>query len=211
MSAVKVDTPAIYLVNGKCGSGKSYLVHYLVRFLWEKGHFDGGLVISSTCQLNGEYDWLPKRRRYPYYDEAIIERLLERQQAAKRPESLFLILDDCLGDVKFGSKLMKKLMTQYRHFNITIFVATQFIHSVPFMLRSLANYVAVFKPNSKQEFEALHRSYFTDFTDWRSVRAYCNRNMVEDYQFVFIKHTGTHSQKYQVMKAPWVGMKPLKF
>ena len=75
----KISVPFNGLLIGKPKSGKTYLAKYIIKAMVVLGKLDYSIVISTTS-FTGSYDWMPKKYRYEYYNESIIENLLEFQK-----------------------------------------------------------------------------------------------------------------------------------
>ncbi len=55
---------------------------------------------------------------------------MSKKELKEKPEPTLLILDDCLLEVGFGAtSQMGKMIVKMRHFNISLFVLSQFLKS----------------------------------------------------------------------------------
>ena len=63
---------------------------------------------------------------------------------------ILLILDDCIADVNFNkSKSLKQLFVRGRHLKISIIITSQYINSLPPIIRSNCDWVAVSQVNTQ--------------------------------------------------------------
>ena len=109
-----MERTSLILFYGRTGCGKSSLMRHLIWLLSvREKRFNHGWVISPTA-FNGDYDWMPSDKVMPEFSEDIIEQILAFQKRCLKPG--FLILDDCIGHINFGSQLWARLATSGRHY-----------------------------------------------------------------------------------------------
>ena len=153
-----IHIPSINLINAPPGSGKSVLVKYLICDLHKNGKLEYGICICPTNH-NGEYSYLPDSYVHSVYTDLTVARLMKlqveqiRRFGAARPA--FIILDDCLGMVNFGCKLLVKLFSNYRHYNISIFITSQYLQKyITPHLRSVASHYITFQLRNRREYDS---------------------------------------------------------
>ena len=93
--------------------------------------FKYGLCITNTS-FNGQYSqFIPDEFIHSTLDLSLIDNLMNIQktqiEANGSAPRAFLILDDCLSVKAFTSQTFLSLSTQFRHYNISIIVATQYL------------------------------------------------------------------------------------
>lgn len=110
-----------------------------------------GLVMSNTA-FGGAWDEIiPPQFIIQGWQQHILEQLVSRQQrlitlyGKDDPRTrAFLILDDVISDrrnVAGWNTMMNRFFTEGRHFNITIFITTQYVKGIGPMLRNNADLV----------------------------------------------------------------------
>ncbi len=75
----------------------------------------------------------------------------------------FLILDDLLSQKAFSSQTFINLSTQFRHFNISIIISTQYIYRLSPTFRESASHAVIFKQTTMRSITALYESYGSRF------------------------------------------------
>lgn len=179
------NIPSIFVINGVCGSGKTFLIKSLVYQLDKKYRFNHGLVVSPTA-FNGDYNYLPERLRYNIIDDELLEKLMAVQKE-DRTKKCFLILDDCLGMLT-GTKVLKNFISTFRHYNITIFVVTQNVNSVPPLIRQNAAYVFAFYSTNMHNIKTLRENYFTDLSSDRELKLMVEKNLTQPYSWILVRN-----------------------
>lgn len=76
-------------------------------------------------------------------------------QKQNQDKPAFIIYDDCLPQKAFKSEIFTNLITQYRHYNITVIIATQYIYKVPPTLREGTTYTAIFLQSTRRSIQAI--------------------------------------------------------
>lgn len=197
-----IKTPAFILLCAEPESGKSYLIKYLMYKL--SRNFEYGIVFSSTDDLNKDYSYIQPNYIYNNYNEEYLKNFLRLQRKLKKPA--FLILDDCVGSINMNSKLLKHLFTTYRHYNLTLFVSTQYIYAVPPTLRSCANYAFIFFVEDDRTITALHKTYFNEMDHDNVVKfisqATAPHSLNDKGKFILVRKKVPREEKYIISRAP---------
>jgi hypothetical protein len=200
---MNITLPSIIIVAGKPGSGKSHLIKYW--FYTNRNNFDYGIVLTKTSFDNG-YNFIPKEFVHPDYDENKISSLMKLQANLIKEgiyKKAFLVLDDCLTK-DFNYQVFQDLVTQSRHYNITLVISTQYIYKVNPTIRECANYAIIFRQSTKRSLEALYESFGQHFNNLNKFQQYIIDN-TNDHQFVFVDINSTSNNIndiYKVMKVP---------
>lgn len=196
-----ITTPSILIINGICGSGKSYVIKYIMYMMQNK--LDYGLVFTNTSFDDQNYDFIADRDYiHPQYDEEKLHNLMkiQEQQTKEDRHPAFVIFDDCLYDPQqWSSRYLRRLLTTYRHYNIFIIISTQYPNHVPLNVRSLATQILIFSGfQNKKALLALFESYgqmYENFDKFKTIIMKLPR-----YTFMFInRQNGT---KIEFMRAP---------
>ena len=143
------------MLLGMRGSGKSNMLKYIVGL--SKHEFQAIFLISPTEQINKFYSGLIKPENiFANYDELWTERLMKKMvemntdKPASESSHVLLILDDCIADVNFNkSKCLKALFVRGRHLKISIIITSQYINSLPPIIRSNCDFIAVSQINTQ--------------------------------------------------------------
>lgn len=163
--ASKIRNGAAILIVGMRGSGKSTVTQTLLYF---KRHFTHGVCISATERLNKFWgNTMPAVFISDDPDPSLIAKLMSMQLKIRtnpgiEPEKwdAFLLLDDCLFDHSImNSKVLRQLLLNGRHSNITTFVTAQYAVGIPKMLRVNFDYIFLLPAASAQT----RMSYFEQF------------------------------------------------
>lgn len=131
------------------------------------------------------------------------------QYAFLLPESApaFLVLDDGMGTVDFNSKIIKKLISLYRHLNLRIIICIQYLNStIPPSIRNCITFAIWFQQSQKIAIKALHDSFGQ--AGFETLDAFRDFNfLLGKYEFVVHDPndiSGKRHLDYKLMKAPKV-------
>jgi hypothetical protein len=204
-----IKHPSITLINAPPRSGKSTLLKYLICDLFANKQFAYGIVICPTI-YNGGYDFLPNAYLYQQYSDAHIVRLFRHQmrlikQNGSAPAA-FLILDDCLGSVKWNSQLLIKIITTYRHYNVSILITAQYLlgHMTP-TLRNMTEYYFTFKPRNLRDIKSNFEEFFMEFENEKKLQAFFTKHLSERFYFCLVKCSEEDpNKKFIISKSPLV-------
>lgn len=166
--------------------------------------FDFVVVVSNTALMNNDYNFLKEiGLDHRIYNASqctkVFKMLMHIQEMSTEKKRVCCVLDDCLGSLN-NSKTFLKLASTYRHFNISLFMTTQFVNASMTYIRELANYVFVFDQRTDSSRKAIYQSYFGDcgtFTEFKRLFA-----GLKPYQFFFIDRPGKRRFKMIVPYKP---------
>jgi hypothetical protein len=196
-----IQTPCILLAVGYCKSGKSYSVKYTIKTI---KRFDFVIVISTTAEFNNEYEYLKEMgissRIYNTSKlNETMQKMMEIQNNAiksgKKP-NICLILDDCMGALKNNSTF-QRLISCYRHYNISIFILTQYCVSQATFVRELCNYVYIFNQRTERSKKIVYENFFNDIESYEAFKKKFAE--LKEYEFFFIDRV---NQERFIMKCP---------
>ena len=200
---MNIDIPCVLIFAGKPRSGKSHCIRYFMYTMRKKFHY--GLVFTKTNFTNA-YEYIPAGYVHPNYNEAKLRNLMSIQAELVKQgiqKQAFVIFDDCL-TTQFNTELFTDLVTQHRHYNITVIISTQYIYKINPTIRECANYVIIFHQSTKRSNMALYESFgnhLNSLSDWM---AYLMQN-TGDYNFIFVNTNSPSNDTndvYKVYKAP---------
>ncbi len=148
---------ALLLMISPVKTGKSTIISNLLLndSFFGQEFFDDVQIISNTIKNDVTSRFLNKAFNvYDYYDDSIIDGLINRQKGFEKEEQpeTALILDDCLGSIKRESKV-NHLCSRYRHYNIKLLVISsqKFKGSVSPVVRANATDVIIGSPFPNQK------------------------------------------------------------
>lgn len=196
--------PSIIMIAAPPASGKTHLIKYILYDLFVKKKLSYGIVFCPTS-FNQSYDFLESKYVHSQYNENVLTHLINIQiaQIEKNGKALpsFVIWDDCIGSINFQSPLFMKLITTYRHYNMTLIFTTQYIYKLPTTLRECATYFITFNQQQKRSLVAIHETFMGDIDTWNEVREFIQQN-TKDYNFIIVNTQETLENKYKFAKAP---------
>lgn len=198
--------PFSMLIIGSTGSGKSYFLKYLILDLVKKKEINYIVVFTSTKHQGFEY--IPSSFIHANYSDRKLRKILKQQKTeiekGKQMKCL-LVFDDILGSVNFNSKLFQKFITQFRHYNCSVAISTQYIAKIPTIVRENANYSVIFQQHIDRSFKAIYESYFMRLgLEYPKFKKWLNER-TENYSFVFVDNKEKSkdiSKIYKVLRAP---------
>lgn len=160
------DEPQFRTFVGAPKQGKSFLMKHLLIAAALKNIYDFGLVFSPT-KFNKAYDWLPADAVHPRYNENVLASfimlmrdLVENHDFDGR---VFLVFDDCVGAVNWGSDLLSNLFTTFRHHKIDVYISTQYVYKVPTTVREVCDMTVMFRMTNKRSLVALYETCGQEF------------------------------------------------
>jgi hypothetical protein len=183
--------PFRLLVNAPSGSGKSNMIQNLLfNDNFYKGMFDYTVYLSPTIHedktaqhmrdmddekliLSDDVDKL----------DILVDNLMERQASDEhRDEHVLLVLDDCIGLIKKGSKLNTAIM-KLRHYNVSVIMVTQYYRSVDPKVRENCSQYIFYKNANATEVKKIIDEVGGRFDDFKRYYDYATG---EPYCFLFV-------------------------
>lgn len=145
----------VNLVIGSPGSGKSNLIHWLIKSHSKAWSY--GFVICPSA-YDGGYDFMDTRFVKPMYQQEFLEDVVAIQ-SKKESKPMLLVLDDCLGFVKFNTDIWRRTLMTSRHLKMTVIIASQHVSRIPTEVREACSNVFMFKQNTKNAMVAVYDSF----------------------------------------------------
>lgn len=126
-----VDLPSIFAFIGSAGSGKSYLLQYIVQTICLKNIFKFGWCFTRT-NFSGQYNYMGENVTQGYSEKilrnylSILANMRIRLKMNMPPN--FIIFDDLIGSLinSQNNHTFMRLITTFRHYNCSIFIAAQY-------------------------------------------------------------------------------------
>ena len=157
------DRPMVTLVVGRKGSGKSHLVVELLMSDW-CGVYHDIITISPTFQAQFKNLWSRLSPRGITVHEAITDEFIEQllKQTSGSTKHTLLLLDDLGEDLrKMSQTVLNKLVSNSRHYRLSILSLHQKLTQAPTILRANCDSFISFASCSYLEREALWREIST--------------------------------------------------
>lgn len=176
-----ISIPGLIIIAGLQGSGKSWLIKYLMRE--NKSKFDWGIVFTNTGFLDGNFDYIDKKfvhSRYNHQALLSLKNIQEKLISEGKKPSAFVLFDDALYGKQWRDEEFLNLLTQLRHYNITCILSCQYPNAIPPVIRTNAFQVIMFNMASKIAIKALYESYGQMFESESAFKKY------------LFEHTGNH-------------------
>jgi hypothetical protein len=199
--------PFIAAMVGSPKSGKSFAIrHFLVNLLM-KGELQFGMVITGT-KFNGAYDFiLDQNMVVEGYNEQILKQYLRKLKdyrvANKKAAKAFLILDDMVGQIPWESPLILHALTNYRHYGLTIFIATQYIYKINPTARTVCDYAFIWGQDNLRCYNAIYESFCLGFDDFKHFKTTIDSIVEEPYAcLMYSKEKRKFEERFQAYKAP---------
>lgn len=164
-------------------SGKSTLI---VNFIKNKVFkYKWGLVsvVSPTAEFDETYTTALDAitvHNSPSDMDGLIEAFCASQEQNDMVDHMLLVIDDCVG---YMGKSLEKLASKYRHYKISVIVATQQFRMLPPTVRTCANYWILYKTHNRKEVGKMDEEFSGQFP---SFLANYKKATKEQFHFLFI-------------------------
>lgn len=201
---------------GSSESGKSYLLkHHLTQALSQKDDakekkfgLKFGIVFTAT-KHTGAYNWLPDKHVFSSFNSTVLMNYLKwlGNTAAKKKKPIpnnFIVFDDIVNSLPQREKWFEEFLSTYRHYNITLFVTTQYINKCAALFREQASYAYIFQLFTAKAIEAAYDSYGTLFRTRKAWQTHLEAGTSVKHQCVVWKKASEPvlALKYSTFKAP---------
>lgn len=184
-----------YLVVGRSGSGKTNVVlHMLKSKSLLGGAFDVVLYLcDSPDDTMKENLGIPKENFIKDFSEEWLENLIDKQRqnvekkGADKADNVMLIFDDILSKQKFlNSKMLIKLVTECRHYNISCIFNTQSYKKIPRVVRLNCRGIILFPSSLGELLKFAEENCLPNMSSKRFLELvqHCTK---EPYQFAFLQ------------------------
>lgn len=212
----QIILPTYTIAAGTSKSGKTYLIRYLLKSFCLRKQFQLGLVFTGT-KFSGDYtSFLPTKYVFDGFDQPVLLAFLEtmkkfdhrtQEQVENGDKCLiphtFVVFDDILDEMNLQSKPMKKFFATARHYNISLFFSTQYIHQATPLIRNQAENCFMFQHDNKHSIEALYESFGQTLEKERTFKRMLYENTKEKYTCVMYKKEEREiDKKFTQFRAP---------
>ena len=113
----------------------------------------------------------------------------------------FIIIDDCLGSINWNLPIWTKIFSTIRHYKLSIFVLTQYLHKVSPIVRTQAASYIFLKMLNWNELKAAYDCAFNYMT-FDAFKDFVKFN-TNNYNCIFVNnHSTSNDNIYKIIKAP---------
>ena len=192
-----------YLVVGRSGSGKSNVVlHMMNSKLLLGGAFDVVLYLcDSPDDLFKENLKIPKENFIKIFDEEWLKKLIDKQRknvekkGIDKTDNVMLIFDDILSKQKFlNSKILIKLVTECRHYNISCIFNSQSYKKIPRVVRLNCRGIILFPSSLGELIKFSEENSLPNMSSKRFLELiqHCTN---QPYQFAFLQQDAAQTDR----------------
>lgn len=212
-----IKTPCMIVIAGKSKRGKSYLIKYIITMLGIQKKFKFGLVFVKT-KFNGGYDYFDSNKVIEGYNERLLRNYLNtlKEYGEKNPVTpeqklrgvrtnippSLIVFDDIIGNVDLNSGIMSQFLTTYRHYNITVICAVQYIFKIPPVFREQVDIAVMFEQSTEKSIKALYESYGQHFETFKKWKDFLMEYTNKPFHCLIFNEDGDDNDRYFRYKAP---------
>jgi hypothetical protein len=212
-----VGSDYIVVINGRRGTGKSFMIRSIVFRMREK--IKAWFVFTST-KFNQFYQselGICEKRIFDGVRIGVLHRLLDIQQKktesvksgemTKEEASIGIILDDIGDEVSKMrySKAMDEIFFNGRHLNVFMIVAEQYFKFIGPGARKNTDVPVIFNPQSAAEKDAIRENYFGFYDKKTAYRSF------EDYTRPHVLKSQTGNPVYEKKKSGNIDRVPVPY
>lgn len=201
--------PTLMVFAAAPGSGKTHMIKKLCEHMLITRKVSTGYIFTPT-KFNGTYtDMLPDDRIMGGYSDNELRKIIRHQRdAAKKnkdgkPAPIFIVLDDLIAGPNWNGALMTHIVANYRHYNLRLFIVSQYIKKISTTVREVARIAIIWKQNTANAIDSVHDSWLPDV---RNVSAYFDELDLKKYEalavFTRADDYGPNKPSRSKVKAP---------
>lgn len=176
------NIPGLYLLVAPPGSGKTSLIKFEIFKGAQKKSYN--LIVIFTSTPSDYDDVINSDYIYTRFSEDALARIMRYQRDNPSCKTL-LIFDDMVGAMNFNSDLINQLVTQYRHYNLGVVIATQYCKKIPPTTRESCTKAFILGLNSRDAFKACFESFGQIFQKFNVFQNYVEKNTL-NHNFIVI-------------------------
>lgn len=175
-------------ICGMRGSGKSYLTKHLIDTYYDL--FQSVLIICPSNFSN-----FYERNKYNVVEEyhpKLITDIMDKMAQVNKDKNkrdpdfkhILIVLDDCIADINLNkSKELRQLVVRGRHFGISLLITTQYVKSVPPLVRNNTQYYFLSRQNrASLDIVEKELNLFKNKHDFEQMLSLAG----QDYKFIII-------------------------
>jgi len=197
--------PNITLLVSSPKRGKSYAIKHMCYDLYESNRIEKIFVFSGTA-FNNDYSFIPSKFLTSEYTDNKLKQIITWQKnriTNGKAKNIMIIFDDMMNlTEKLTKPFWRKLISEYRHYKISLVFSVQYIKGVGPLMRDCARYVILFKTDSRLALQSIYDCFMTEMNSIKEVKKFLNTNLKEKYTFILIDRYSNKEDKYRLLKAP---------
>lgn len=200
--------PFACTITASPGSGKTYLIKYLIHKLLLNQQINYVYVVTGTS-FNNAYNFLPANNVIQVNDEkefiktlgSLMNKQIQTITQGRRLNQCLIVFDDVIGHVNWNKSIYSTLMCNHRHYKVSLIWAPQYVKKIPPLFRGCTMYVFIFKLRSEIEIKAVCEAFLTELSSTKQMKEYFENKFgnVVNYYCLFIDNI---NNKRMMFKAP---------
>jgi len=202
-----ISLPSITTIIGITGSGKSHLCKWLVKDLaFHKKINNIGVISTTIIEGSDKDDWssIPTHKKMNYdVAEEYITNLIKYHRNLEKQNINYhslVIIDDCMGLIKFNNDKWVVILSTCRHYNISFIIIAQYIKKLPTIVRSQSSYFFFFRMTDHLEFRGCFETCFSNMK-YNDFKLFVNS--IGKYQAIFFdKKNPNNNDRVRLIQAP---------
>jgi hypothetical protein len=182
-----------YVLIGKRGAGKSWMIRDIIGTLWNAQKIDACIVFSPTDRMNSFYSkFVPEQNVYFEFQSDVIKSILMEQINTNKEKHVCIVMDDCLSNKSSWTKdrMFCELLFNARLYNITFILTMQFSLGLGSEYRSNFDYVFLLADDTLSNQKRLYDHYAGIFPNFDSFRQTFIQ-AAENYSSLCLLNTGS--------------------
>jgi hypothetical protein len=218
LGPLPISIPGTVVLNSRPGGGKSHLIEYLIYM--NRGLFSHGIVFSKSIFRKGnmayipDYDGSPENKRkymnfkHAKFDPTKLQALLDLQASypdEERPLAFVIVDDELSTPHMWDCSATIDAATMYRHYNIVMFISTQYVNKVCTTIRECASQVGLFHMDTLRAINAAWEAYGqVEFDKYQPFKEWLDNNTNPDKgrRFHFCWKDKSEGTPWRVCLAP---------
>lgn len=178
--------PFIVALYAPPGSGKTTAVKSIVRhYATTWNHI---VVVCCSPSLYNDYDFIPQEYIHSVYEDETLMKLIRYQYENDFPPGL-IIFDDCIAQMNFRSKVVRTLLTTYRHLNLSVIFCSQKIMAGSTEMRDYANFNLVFRQPNNRTIKYAADELLPRYNNWQDLKTVMDK--LPKYSFILAERGKT--------------------
>jgi len=198
------EEAGIYLLIGRMKSGKSHFLQWLMS---KKNGYFHAIVGFTQTKFAGSLNYIDSSMVYENFRPDIVGKMMEIQKKTKEQTGkcppVALLLDDVLGDseLKMYGKLWEKLGAMCRHYNMFIYITSQYVKKIAPILRQNASCIVI----AGMPTTVVLKDLFTEFASHVTQKEFDKivSGAVANHGYLMVFPTGaTKTDVFSIMRLP---------
>jgi hypothetical protein len=190
-----IQIPNLTVFAARRNSGKT---HMMTHLLYQMKHLFDYILIINPTSFNGHWTGI-SNNVLPEFDEEIITTIMDKQAALikkGKTNKALIILDDCMSDAHFGSKVFERLASRGRHYGLTVWITCQHYSKMPKCVRSNTDYMII--SGNQTCYKTIFEDFGHNFNTLKEFVA-CVKESLKDYGMFAIDNL---RNKHYTIRAP---------